>query len=191
MTRMLAALAALAALALAGAPAAAGEAERLDILEGETSLTVQTGDGPVEITRRLTDCALNEGYLQPLVPVEGVEPAGEIEVLEALETGDAVVVDMRTLDWRVRGTIPGSVHIPYTEVAGRLDELGCEATGEGWDCSDARAFIGFCNGPVCPQSPVAIRAAVREGFPPEKIGCYRGGMIDWQALGLTTVEGMF
>jgi rhodanese-related sulfurtransferase len=180
-----------AGLALAAAPALAEETETLQLDKGQTHVTVETEDGPVDITRVMTPCALNKGYLQPMSPVEGIEPVGELEVLEALETGETVVVDMRTVEWRVRATIPGSVHIPYTEVASRLDELGCAKTGEGWDCTNARAFIGFCNGPVCPQSPMAMKAAVREGFPAEKIGYYRGGMLAWQALGFTTLEGMF
>jgi hypothetical protein len=32
---------------------------------------------------------------------------------------------------------------------------------------------------------------VRRGFPPEKIYYYRGGMLDWTALGLTTAKGAF
>ncbi len=187
MTRMLAAaLAALVAVA-----AQAEEAERLQIAKGQLSVTVETEDGPVEITRVMTDCALNKGWLQPLVPVEGAHPATEIEVLAALQDPDFVVVDMRTIEWRVKATIPGSIHIPYTEVADRLDELGCRKAGDGWDCSDARQVVGFCNGPVCPQSPTAMKAMAREGFPADRIHYYRGGMLDWQALGLTVSEGMF
>ncbi|GIR69462.1 MAG: hypothetical protein CM15mP74_07130 [Halieaceae bacterium] len=36
-----------------------------------------------------------------------------------------------------------------------------------------------------------MRAMIRDGFPAEKIHYYRGGMLDWDALGLTTVEGDF
>jgi len=184
----LASLAALAALIVT--PALAAD-EALQIRKDEMAVTVETEDGPVEITRRMTDCALNKGWLQPLVPVEGAHPVGEIEVLEALQDPDTKVVDMRTIDWRIKGTIPGSVHIPYTEVASRLDELGCTRSEGKWDCANAQKFVGFCNGPVCPQSPMAMKAAHREGFPADKIYYYRGGMLDWQALGLTTVEGMF
>lgn len=34
-----------------------------------------------------------------------------------------------------------------------------------------------------------MRAMIREGVPVTKIYYYRGGMLDWDALGLTTVEG--
>ena len=180
-----------ATLALVAGPALGGDDERLQLNKDQTSVTVETEDGRVEITRRMTDCALNKGWLQPLVPAEGVRPVGEIEVLEALASGEVKVVDMREIEWRVKATIPGSVHIPYTEVADRLDELGCTKSGDDWDCANATAFIGFCNGPVCPQSPTAMKAAIREGFPAEKIGYYRGGMLDWLALGFTTVEGAF
>ena len=139
----------------------------------------------------MTDCALNKGWLQPLVPVEGAHPATEIEVLEALNDPDFVVVDMRTVEWRAEATIPGSIHIPYTQVAGRLDELDCSKTDAGWDCANAVKVVGFCNGPVCPQSQIAMKAMHREGFQADSIYYYRDGMLDWHALGLTTVEGMF
>ena len=180
-----------AGLAFIAAPAVADEAEHLELNRDQMQVTVQTEDGPVEVTRVMTPCALNKGWLQPLVPVEGIKPATEIEVLEALSSGETMVVDMRTVEWRTKATIPGSIHIPYTEVADRLDELGCAKAGAKWDCTNAKPFIGFCNGPVCPQSPIAMKAAVRDGFPPEKIGYYRGGMLAWQALGFTTLEGMF
>ncbi|MHC5656306.1 rhodanese-like domain-containing protein [Stappia sp.] len=171
------------------APASAEDA--LQITPDVTSVTIETEDGPVDITRTRNDMQLIGGVLQPLIPVPGVHPAGELEVLAALGDENARVVDMRTTEWRVKATIPGSIHIPYTEVAMRLDELGCSGEQGKWDCSGALEVFAFCNGPACPQSPTAIKAMVREGFPPEKIHYYRGGMQDWIVLGLTTVENMF
>jgi hypothetical protein len=92
---------------------------------------------------------------------------------------------MRESKWRLKSTIPGSISIPYDEVTQRLDELGCTKKGSRWDCTSAENVIAFCNGPACPQSPTAIRAMVHEGFPPERIYYYRGGMQDWLVLGLT------
>lgn len=182
-------IAGLALLALMGAPA---QAEDLLKLGGdETRITIETEDGAVDITRKKTGAALIGGVLQPMVPVPGVTPVGELEVLDALKSGSAKVVDMRTLDWRTQATIPGSLHIPYVEVAMRLDELGCSGEEGKWDCSNADNIIAFCNGPACGQSPIAIKAMAREGFPPEKIFYYRGGMQDWIVLGLTTAEDMF
>ena len=192
MTKTLAACAALVFPALAFAQAAStAPGTPLKILKDVDTVVVQTIDGPVTITREMTACAKNAGVLQPLIPVEGVHPVGEIEILEALNDTGAVVIDMRDLNDRVKGTIPGSVGIPYTEVASRLNELGCSKTQDKWRCDQAKDVYAFCNGPVCPQSPIAIRAMTREGFPADKIYYYRGGMLDWEALGLTTIKDQF
>jgi rhodanese-related sulfurtransferase len=163
----------------------------LNIFDGQKSVTVKTAKGPVQITRVMTPCAKNGGTIQPLVPVAGVHPIGETEILEALNDPQALVVDMRDTNDRVKGTIPGSIGIPYTEVVSRMSELGCKKVGAAWDCSGAKKVYAFCNGPVCPQSPIAIRAMTREGFPADKIYYYRGGMLDWDALGLTSVKDEF
>jgi rhodanese-related sulfurtransferase len=163
----------------------------LDIFKGQKTFTVQTADGPMELTRKMTPCAKNGGVLQPMIPEPGVHPVGEIEVLNALNDKDAVVVDMRDTNDRVKGTIPGSVGIPYTEVASRLNELGCTKAAGQWSCTQAKKVFAFCNGPVCPQSPIAIKAMVRDGFPADKIYYYRGGMLDWDALGFPSVKDAF
>ena len=177
------------AMCLGAAGAQADDAEKLRIIGKDTSYTIQTEDGAVEITRVMTPCAKNKGWLQPLVPVEGIHPVTEIEVLEALSDDTFLVVDMREIDWHLEATIPGSINIPYTEVSQRLDELGCKGKGAALDCAKAKKVVGYCNGPVCPQSPTAMKAMVREGFPVDKIYYYRGGMLAWDALGLTTVGG--
>ncbi|MDZ7857386.1 rhodanese-like domain-containing protein [Sphaerotilus sp.] len=182
---------ALCAALVALAPARAAEPELLRILGEDKSFVIQTPTGPMTITRTMTPCAKNKGWLQPLVPVAGVHPVGEIEILGALNDKDAIVVDMRESEDRVKGTIPNTVSIPYTEVAGRMDELGCKKVGKGWDCTTAKKVYAFCNGPVCPQSPTAILAMTRDGFPADRIYYYRGGMLDWEALGFPLVKGDF
>jgi|UPI0006CEA120 rhodanese-related sulfurtransferase len=163
--------------------------ERLRLVGQETEFVAETAQGKVVITRVLTPCAKVKGWLQPLVPVPGVVPITEVELLGFYKDPEAMLVDMREPEWFVKATIPGAVNIPYTEVASRLGELGCAKTGKGWDCAKARKVVAFCNGPMCPQSPTAITAMVREGFPAGRIYYYRGGMFDWEGLGLTTVEG--
>jgi rhodanese-related sulfurtransferase len=180
-----------AAFAFAGFTATANADEPLKLGGDETVVTIETEDGPVDIVRKKTEAALIGGVLQPIEPVPGVTPVAELEVLDALKTGSAKVIDMRTSEWRAESTIPGSIHIPYIEIAGRLDELGCTGGQGSWDCAKADDIIAFCNGPACGQSPIAIRAMVREGYPVEKIFYYRGGMQNWTVLGLTVVEGMF
>lgn len=161
-------------------------ARLLKIRDDTTMISVETPDGPVEIVRSKNDMQLIDGILQPIIPVPGVSPVAELEVLDALKDAEFIVVDMRDPEWRRKGTIPGSVSIPFREVAGRLEELGCIRGKSGWDCSGASKVVAFCNGPACPQSSIAIRAMIGEGFPPDRIYFYRGGMQDWTVLGLTT-----
>lgn len=168
------------------------ESEYLGIFSPEqTSYRVGRGEHEIEIRRVMTPCAKNKGFLQPTVPVEGVTPVSEIEMLHALNDEDAIVVDMRTENYYMEETIPNAINIPYTEAELRLDRLGCKEKGNKWDCTKALKAYLFCNGPVCPQSPTGIRAMVRRGFPVDKIYYYRGGMLDWTALGLSTVKGEF
>ena len=167
-------------------------AEDLRIIgEDKAFVTTLPSGETITITRQMTPCAKNKGWLQPLVPAPGINPVTEQDVLHAIGDPGYILVDMRTEDWYLDATIPGSVNIPYTEVAMRLDELGCRKAGADWDCGSAAKVVGFCNGPVCPQSPTAMKAMIREGFPAQNIFYYRGGMLDWDALGLTTVEGDF
>jgi len=170
----------------------ASVAENLRIVGEDTVFVTTLPSGEeMTITRQMTPCAKNKGWLQPLVPEPGIVPVTEIEVLNAIGDADTILIDMRTQEWFIDATIPGAVNIPYTEVAMRMDELGCSRADGVWDCSGAKKVVGFCNGPVCPQSPTAMKAMIRDGFPAEKISYYRGGMLDWDALGLTTVEGDF
>ncbi len=163
------------------------------------AVTVETEGGPVEI-RRIQD---NENRLtgewaktsrpcpnfciQPMNPAPGVTTIAELELIDMLKDPEAVVVDSRVYKWYKDGTIPGSIHMPYTEIADRLDELGCEPDFDGWICEDPKPVALFCNGPWCGQSPTAIRAMIKAGYPAEKIYYYRGGMNVWRLLGLTVI----
>ena len=189
----------IALITLLSLPAMAQEA--VNIRPDLPSVTVETAQGPVEIARNPDTGAVLEGdwarisrpcppfCIQPISPAEGVTTIGELEVLEVLADPEAVLVDSRTVKWYAGGTIPGAVSIPWSEVADRLDELGCEPDFDGWDCTGAKQVALFCNGMWCGQSPTAIRAMIAAGYPVEKIRYYRGGMQDWRILGLTTVPG--
>jgi rhodanese-related sulfurtransferase len=190
-------------LTAAAAPLAADDDLDVRIAPDLPSVTVETADGPVAIQRiqdreheltgpfARTSRKCPPFCIQPMTPAEGVATVGELELIELLEDPDAMVLDARTLEWHLEETIPGSYHLPYTEVAGRLDELGCSETDGAWDCTDARRVALFCNGLWCGQSPTAIRAMIRDGYPAERIFYYRGGMQAWKILGLTTVQGGF
>jgi rhodanese-related sulfurtransferase len=111
-----------------------------------------------------------------------------VELLEFAKQGGKLI-DGRTIEWYLEGTIPGAINMPYTEMASRLNEIGCTGAPGNWNCSQAEKVLLFCNGPWCGQSPMAIKAMLREGYPAEKILYYRGGMQAWNSLGLTVIEG--
>lgn len=183
--------------------ATAGAAEEeVGISAGTLSVTIQTETGPVEIMRNQdTEARLGEPWvrtsrpcpnfcIQPMSPAPGVTTIGELEVLEFLQSGAAVLVDGRIRPQFEQGTIPGAISVPYNEAADRLGQFGCEVDFDGWICeADVPAVVLFCNGPWCGQSPTAARRMIEAGYPAEKIHYYRGGMQSWNMLGLTVTPG--
>ena len=57
-----------------------------------------------------------------------------------------------------------------------------------WDYSQAKTLIMFCNGMWCGQSPNNIKNLLKFGYPSHKLKWYRGGMQNWENLGLTTAK---
>ena len=143
--------------------------------------------------------------IQPMQVASGVETIGELELigyLKRMSEGDnsVLVVDSRTPDWAYRGTIPGAKNLPWTKLnpAKGADpiSIGDILTGEFgakeieglWDFSNAKTLVLFCNGMWCGQSPNNIKNLMRFGYPAEKIKWYRGGMQNWEILGLSIVK---
>ena len=56
------------------------------------------------------------------------------------------------------------------------------------DFSDCKTAVMFCNGMWCGQSPANIHQLLKLGYPADKIKWYRGGMQNWEILGLTTAK---
>jgi rhodanese-related sulfurtransferase len=144
--------------------------------------------------------------IQPAVVAPGVETIAELEILAYLSKMNAgddsiLVIDSRTPDWVKKGTIPGAVNIPWTALnpakgadpisIGEIlvDQFGVKEMEGLWDYSGAKTLVIFCNGMWCGQSPNNIRNLLKFGYPADKIKWYRGGMQDWEILGLSTVPG--
>lgn len=159
--------------------------------------------------------------IQPIVPSPAIKVIGEVELFKFMETelrdGTGILIDARTPSWHKKGTIPGSINLPFTllsksvedpEMIEALKTLGAKERGEigffqklmedwgwadtsylseNWDFSQAKNLVVWCNGPACGQSPRAIRGLLAVGYPADKIHYYRGGMQMWQLWGLTTV----
>lgn len=160
--------------------------------------------------------------IQPITPVPGVKTVGELEVIDFiakdLKQGTGILIDARTPNWHQKGTIPGSINIPFTvfsrdkdniDLINAFNKLGVKkkvaAEGEAsfweklsfgkqknnnpnWDFSKAKDVLLWCNGMWCGQSPRAIKALVDHGYPEKKILYFRGGLQTWLILGLTVVK---
>lgn len=93
--------------------------------------------------------------IQPMKVAPGVITVGEAEIFRFMDrelaTGKGMIVDARTPSWYKKGTIPGSVNIPFTEfVAGEdapetikaLEQLGAVRRDEpGWLTSNFESLM--------------------------------------------------
>lgn len=102
-------------------------------------------------------------------PVARIEPIGPEQLAELLEGEDPpFVLDVRRAGEFAEGHIAGSLHIPYGELARRLDELPRD-----------RAIATICKGGK--RSGLAASVLQREGF--ETIHVARGGVGTWRGEG--------
>jgi rhodanese-related sulfurtransferase len=139
----------------------------------------------------------------PFAParVKMVSELDIIDVADKISKGDKTVllVDARTPSWVKRGTIPHSTNVPFTTLSTKAlakdpmavvdlltEKFGVEDMDGVLNYDQAKTLYLFCNGSWCGQSPASINALLTMGYPEHKIKYYRGGMNDWQLLGLTT-----
>ena len=159
--------------------------------------------------------------IEPMEVAPGVRTVGELELMDFMEQKlpgeEGLVIDARVTSWHERGTIPGSVNIPFTTFELKPDDpkliealrtlggkprsdvggitrslegmgfMGGDEKTDFWDFTRAKELVLWCNGPWCGQSPRAINALLKLGYPANKLNYYRGGMQMWQIFGLTTV----
>lgn len=139
--------------------------------------------------------------IHPMEIASGVKTVGELELLDFLSKqvrrNTGLLVDARMPEWYEKGTIPGSINIPFTILSSGLENphttrilklLGAkEQQGGKWDFSSARELLLFCNGMWCDQSARAIKNLLSLGYPAERLFWYRDGMQAWQMLGLTVI----
>ncbi len=193
------------------------QAAEVNIAADIESVTVKHGGADVTIMRNqnqkntvnpafaITSRKCPPFCIQPSTLAPGVETIGELEMLDYLKRMSAgddsiVVIDSRTPAWVAKGTIPGAINIPWTSLSQSqgadpisigeiLEETFNAQNLEGlWDFRNARTLVMFCNGMWCGQSPNNIRSLLGYGYPAHKIKWYRGGMQNWEILGLTTAK---
>jgi rhodanese-related sulfurtransferase len=197
------------------------------------SVDVQKNNEIIQIVRNQDNAAMiSEDYaktsrpcppfcIQPMIYASGVETLGELEVIDhvvRMQQGENIlVIDSRTPDWLKRGTIPGAVNVPFTELTPSkgattegimnvmlnqfdvslksdadeftVDEAIAAGTVDAvFDYSNAKTLVLFCNGMWCGQSPASMDTLIKFGYPKSKLKWFRGGMQTWNILGLSTTK---
>ncbi|ABK44033.1 Rhodanese domain protein [Magnetococcus marinus MC-1] len=128
----------------------------------------------------------------PEVPaaVDGVTIVDSEQVMAAMESGSAFLLDCRKASGFSGGTVPGSVNcqvatgdatLDDADVAATMEKLKAECAGL-MDQPKDKAIITFCNGLTCWRSPKAALALTKLGF--SNVQWYRLGMNDWKAQSL-------
>ncbi len=112
------------------------------------------------------------GTISPIKIAPGVRTVGELEVIEHIDAGLALV-DTRMAHFYREGTIPSARNVPHEQIEESIGGLDPEM-----------ATIFFCNGPQCAATPSAIHTLLALGYRDEAIAFYRGGIHDWTTLGL-------
>jgi hydroxyacylglutathione hydrolase len=156
------------------------------IPEGAELIVVAASDGyELEATELLASVGLTvRGYLEggmtawrsegrPVERLELIDPDALAERLE--ESNGLVVLDVRDESEFADGHIPGSRHIPYGELAGRIDELAHE-----------QPVAAVCSGGK--RSGLAASILQREGFE-HVLHVGHGGVGTWRRSGRPVETG--
>ena len=179
--------------------------ETIDVRHEGKKVTIQRNQNTkntIEPAFALTSRKCPPFCIQPLTLAPGVETIGERKLLDYLKKatdGDEgiLVIDSRTRKWVLRGTIPGTINIPYKTLSDNTedniadileDQFGVIRGDTLLNFTYAKTLVLFCNGLWCGQAPTNIKNLLKLGYPPHKLKYYRGGMQAWNSLALTTVK---
>jgi len=115
----------------------------------------------VEVSR------LVQSFLQDRGPLQSINAA---ELLQHMEAGDVVILDVRPdLEYQ-SGHIPKARSIPIDELESRLGEL-----------SRRQEIIAYCRGPYCVFADEAVTLLQKQGYRARRLV---EGLPDWKALDL-------
>lgn len=172
----------------------------IDVMHNDEKITILRNQNRTNSISQYYQ-ATHRGKIQAIAPFKphAVETIGALEMIDFLKqlsdkNDSLIIIDSRTKAWVKRGTIPGTVNIPFTEfkeddraVEIMEDEFDVINTGSALNFNNAKTLVMYCNGIWCGQSPTAIKKLLNLGYPAAKIKYFRGGMQNWESLGLTVV----
>jgi rhodanese-related sulfurtransferase len=115
---------------------------------------------------------LVQSFLQDRSPLQSITTA---ELLQHIEVGNVVILDVRPEVEYQSAHIPEARSIPIDELEKRLDELPRD-----------QEIIAYCRGPYCVFADEAVTLLQKHGYRARRLV---EGLPDWQALNLP-VESM-
>jgi len=136
--------------------------------------------------------------IQPIKAGPGVETIGSLEMLKYMQMAvgneHTLIMDTRLEEWYKRETLPLAVSLPTETLVNNFPKiattyLGVQTKDKGWDYTNAKTLVIFCNGYWNPDSYQVIQYLLAQNYPPQKIKWYRGGMQEWLSLGMSTKTG--
>jgi rhodanese-related sulfurtransferase len=110
---------------------------------------------------------LVESFLLDRSPLQSINAA---ELIERIEAGDVIVLDVRPETEYQSGHIPQARSIPVDELETRLGELPRK-----------KEIIAYCRGPYCVFADEAVSLLQKRGYRARRLV---EGLPDWQALNL-------
>jgi rhodanese-related sulfurtransferase len=127
----------------------------------------------------------------------GVQTAFEPEIVDFMTNevanGNGLIIDARLPQDRLTGLIPTSVNIPAKLISDEnellpdiLVALGGSFQNGVLNFDNAMPLIVYDSGPTTDDASTFITALIQQGYPADALRYYRGGMLVWATLGLTT-----
>jgi rhodanese-related sulfurtransferase len=107
---------------------------------------------------------------------EALEAVGATDLMERLDDGSVVVLDVRPEEEYRAGHIPGALSVPVQVLEAAVQSLPKD-----------KEIVAYCRGPYCVFSDEAVRLLKNRGYRASRL---TEGFPDWRAAGLPVeVEG--
>ena len=109
--------------------------------------------------------------------LDALEPVSREALLERLDDGSVLLLDVRPEDEFALGHLPGALNIPFADLERRLVELPKDTQ-----------IVAYCRGPYCVLSFEAVAALRAKGYDIRRL---EDGFPEWKASGLpvgTTID---
>jgi len=104
--------------------------------------------------------------------LDSLEPVSREALVNRLDDGSVVLLDVRPEDEFALGHLPGALNIPFADLERRLAELPKDTQ-----------IVAYCRGPYCVLSFEAVAALRTKGYDIKRL---EDGYPEWKAAGFPT-----